>query len=395
MNPLSYKRSICILVQIILVLPGFSQDRYNAILDKFIEKRNGFESMSYRMELKLKTFSDEDTQSFSANVGLVRIPTDTIYGGIFSIQVRDSLWYGYNGIQAMRVVFQDSTIAISDSANTPYAFVKSTWADNFLDYGFLKKGQGPKLFLSNPNIKSSFVDTMFGEWPCLGIFFKLPDEEGIQNQTVFMAIDTLEYMVRNRMYSAFFQENEQYTNWLFKNVKYGQDSVIEKLDNIFEHGFQQLKELNVDTTYEDKQNAYDYSLLAGKFYNRDEAFKLADIKTNFIILDFWYSSCYPCIKGIPSVNRLFRNYKDKGVAVYGVNMVDDEVKSKARLDKFFKNNLMEYAPIMVDPAMAPEIGIRAYPTLLVLDKDYQIVYMEDGFSEELYEKVAAFLDSKL
>ena len=95
------------------------------------------------------------------------------------------------------------------------------------------------------------------------------------------------------------------------------------------------------------------------------------------------------------MNRLYRDYKDKGVAVYGINMIDDEVKSKARLEKFFKNNLMEYPPIMVDPAVATELGVNAYPTLLVLDKDYQVVFMEEGFSEQLYEKVAAFLDARL
>ncbi len=395
MKALSIKRSICIFLQIIFVLSGFAQTRYNVILDKFIEKRNGFESMSYVMELKLKGFSDEDTQSYSAKVELVRILTDTLFGGNFSIQVGDSLWYGYNGSQVMRADLQDSTLTIADIASTPYAFVKSTWADNFLDYGFLKKGQGPKLFLRNPDIKSAFIDTMIGEWPCLGIFFKLPDEDVIQNQTIFMAIDTIEYMVRNRMYSAFFQENEQYTNWLFKDISYGHDSVIQNMDITFEPIIQHVEHYNTDTTYEDQQDAYDYSLLAGKPYNKDDNFRLEDIKTNFIILDFWYSSCYPCIKGIPSVNRLYRDYKDKGVAVYGINMIDDEVKSKARLEKFFKNNLMEYPPIMVDPAVATELGVNAYPTLLVLDKDYQVVFMEEGFSEELYEKVATFLDARL
>ena len=95
------------------------------------------------------------------------------------------------------------------------------------------------------------------------------------------------------------------------------------------------------------------------------------------------------------MNRLYRDYKDKGVGVYGINMIDDEVKSKARLEKFFKNNLMEYTPIMVDPAVATELDVNAYPTLLVLDKDYQVVFMEEGFSEQLYEKVAAFLDTRL
>jgi hypothetical protein len=76
-------------------------------------------------------------------------------------------------------------------------------------------------------------------------------------------------------------------------------------------------------------------------------------------------------------------------------MIDEEVKSKARLEKFFKNNHMEYPPVMVDPTKSTEIGINAYPTLLVLSKDYQIVFMEDGFSEQLYEKVSAFLDANL
>ncbi|MBL0009406.1 MAG: hypothetical protein IPP25_20090 [Saprospiraceae bacterium] len=124
MNPLSYKRSICIFLQIIFVLSGYAQTRYNVILDKFIEKRNGFESMSYVMELKLKGFSDEDTQSYSAKVELVRILPDTLFGGHFSIQVGDSLWYGYNGSQVMRAVLQDSTLTIADIADKPYAFVK-------------------------------------------------------------------------------------------------------------------------------------------------------------------------------------------------------------------------------------------------------------------------------
>jgi thiol-disulfide isomerase/thioredoxin len=167
------------------------------------------------------------------------------------------------------------------------------------------------------------------------------------------------------------------------------------MDVPYNSDFQQMEQYNKDTTSQGIHNAYDYSLLTGKPYNQDDIFRLVDIKANFIILDFWYSSCYPCIKGIPSVNKLYRDYKDKGVAVYGVNMIDDEVKSKARLEKFFKNNHMEYPPVIVDPIKSTEIGINAYPTLLVLNKDYQIVFMEDGFSEHLYEKVSAFLDANL
>lgn len=394
MGTMSGVRLFILLCQASLCLPLMAQDRHSVILEKFIEKRNGYTSMAYDIELKLKGFSDEDTQVYVAKVELVRMLDDSLYGGNFSIQVEDSLWYGYNGNIVMRAVLEDSTIAVADIASSPGAFVKSTWADNFLDYGFLKRGEGPKLFLRNPEIKSTFIDTMFGDWPCLGIFFDLPDEDIITNQVIFMAIDTLEYVVRNRMYSAFFQDNEQYTNWLFNNVSYGHDTDIEQIDIAIESNAASPAQMETNTRYEPKQGTYNYSRLTGKLYNQEEEFRLADIVANYIILDFWYSSCYPCIKGIPSVNRVYREYKDNGVKVFGINMVDDEIKGKARLEKFFKNNLMEYPPVMVDPGLANEIGIRIYPTILVLDKDYQIVFKEEGFSELLYEKVAAFLNTK-
>lgn len=381
----------------VLFIPAIStaQDRELTILQKFVDKRKHFESVSYGMELKLKSFSMEDTSVYHAKVNMIRNPFDTLYEALFTVTIEDTLWYGYDGQKIMRGELESSTLIIGDPVRYLGLFVKSTWVDNFLDYGFLKKGQGPVAYLQNPDIDVTFIDTMIGEWPCLGVNFKMPDEGDIYNRNIFMAIDTVEFVARSRMYSAFFQGNEQYTNWLFEDVHYGQDTSIEELNGTFEKTFIQIKQYIADTTYMDKPSKYNYAMLAGKYYGRDVDFKMEAVKANLIILDFWYTSCYPCIKGIPSVNRLTRDYKDKGVKVFGVNMIDNEVKSKARLEKFFQNNLMEYQPIMVNPEMAAEIGIKSYPTLIVLDKDYNILYLEDGFTEDLYEKVAKVLDANL
>jgi thiol-disulfide isomerase/thioredoxin len=371
------------------------QSRYLLAIEKYIDKRKQYESMAYDIVVKRKSFSMEDTIMLEAKVDLVRNQEDTLYGGIFSIEIEDTLWYGYDGLKIMRGEIASSTLTNADPYRHSGVFVKSTWVDNFLDYGFLKNGEGPKALILNPDIKATFVDTVIGEWPCLGIYFNLPDEGDISNQTIFMAIDTIEYYARSRMYSAFFQGNEQYTNWWFKDSRYGHNTNIQKLDGTYESTFREIVQFNPDTTYETKPSFYDYKQLTGKVYNTNVPFRLSEEKANLYILDFWYTSCYPCIKGIPSVNRLYNDYKDKGVKVFGVNMLDDEVKSKARLEKFFKNNLMEYTPVMVDPQMADQIGIRAYPTLLVLDSNYQIIYMEDGFNEDLYENVSAILEERL
>ncbi len=371
-----------------------SQGNVLELVEKSVNKRSQYESMSYTLDLQFKMFHMEDTLTQTGQVELKRNLNDTIYGGLFIIKL-DTLWYAYDGNQIVEAVLPDSSITIGDAHQHPGLWIKSTWLDNFMDYGFLKMTAGPKVFLNDDSITKEFSDTVIAGWPCQGILFKLPDHEDFSDQRFFVAIDTLEYMVRSRMHSVFYQGNEQYTNWLYTQISYDNKPNIPKLEGDFIATFKKLKQYSSVSSMPEEQPVYDYAQLTGKPYNADDIFQLVDIKTNFIILDFWYTSCYPCIKGIPSVNRLYRDYKDKGVAVYGVNMIDDEVKSKARLEKFFKNNLMEYPPIMVDPAMANEIGIRSFPTLLVLDKDYQIVYMEDGFSEQLYEKVAAFLDTRL
>lgn len=389
---------ICIfslILQFIFQAQIQSQDRQLSIIEKFVYQRNSFSSSSYLIDLKHKSFSDEDTLSYVAHVDLIRNSKDLLYGGLFSIEILDTLWYGYDGHNIMQGSMHDSVLTTGNASTNPGLFVKSTWVDNFIDYGFLKMTPGPMAFINDSSIEKEFSDTTIAGWPCLGILFRLPDEEGFTRQRFFVAIDTIEFMVRNRMYSVSYQDNDQYTNWLYKESIYGTDSTLVRLGEDFLEGFKLVELYSPDLTYRDNINEFDFSLLTGKIYNRDETVNLSDLNATIFILDFWYTSCYPCIKSIPSVNKLYRDYKDRGVAVLGVNMLDDEVKSKGRLDKFFKNNLMEYTPLMVDRRMADQMGISSYPTLLILDKNFHIIHLEDGFSEDLYDKVASVLNENL
>lgn len=47
---------------------------------------------------------------------------------------------------------------------------------------------------------------------------------------------------------------------------------------------------------------------------------LSEVKSKLILLDFWAVWCYPCVKSMPDVKRLYDTYHDKGLEVYAVSL---------------------------------------------------------------------------
>ena len=148
-------------------------------------------------------------------------------------------------------------------------------------------------------------------------------------------------------------------------------------------------------TAEEQKYSYNFSNLNGTILKSGLSVSLQEQPSQFTILDFWYTSCYPCIKSIPQLNEIYAKYKDKGIRLNGVNMIDDLVKSKSKLDKFQTNYPMAYESIMADNSLEQELQLSGFPTLLILDKDLKIIYEEVGFNEHLFEEVSAFLDDRL
>lgn len=374
--------------------PMMGQNRSIIIVDKCLERRSNYESLEYTMELKAKSFSMDDTLVQLANIELIRNSKDSLFGGTLIIDM-DSIWYGYDGQHILKASPQESNLIFVNAAQHPDYYIKGNVVDNFVDYGFLKLSQGLKNYLQEPDILVTFSDTMIGQWPCLGIFFKLPDQESIMNQTFFIAIDTIEYLFRNKMYSAYFQGSQQYTNWDYRQVNYGHNTHIEKLLQSNLAKFENIVQYESDTTRQELLEEFDFKLLTGKVLTKEETFKITDVHSKYIVLDFWYTSCFPCIKSIPSINKVHQVYHDKGVLVIGINPIDDGVKSKARLEKFLLNNPMEYESILVDSQVGDAVCSEGYPTFVILDHNYKVVYKETGYNENLFQEVSFFLDEVL
>ncbi len=371
-----------------------SQPNPQVILDKCVDQREGHQAFTAEVDLELKWFASVDTLRSHADIEMVRAPNDSLFGALIYIEL-DSFMYGYDGHKLIYVNKYNSTVEEGDPVTHAGLWIASTWVNNFVEYGFIGRNQWFRTVLSNPEIRTTTVDTMIGQWPCVGFYFHMPDEGDFTKQYAFVAIDTIEFCVRKRLTSVWFQENQQYQSWTYHNPRFIQQSSIGRLEEGRLSQYTPIGDTFSTKTDSSLHQTILYSLLEGKVLGRDQIFALKDVAADAIILDFWYSSCYPCIQSIPEVNKLCDRYMDKNVKVFGVNIIDDEETNKARIEKYLRNNPMHYETIMADGVQYREWVPDGYPTLLILDKDFHLIHMHTGFSEHMADELSKVIEAHL
>jgi len=126
------------------------------------------------------------------------------------------------------------------------------------------------------------------------------------------------------------------------------------------------------------------------FRNMDgEVIELADQKGKVVFINFWATWCPPCIAEMPSINKLYSNFKDNESVVFMMVDVDNSpVKSQKFMDK--RNfNLPIYTPASPIPSSYME---GAIPTTLVLNKYGKVVLKHEGMGDFSNEEFKTFVN---
>ncbi|MBN2802054.1 MAG: TlpA family protein disulfide reductase [Deltaproteobacteria bacterium] len=124
-----------------------------------------------------------------------------------------------------------------------------------------------------------------------------------------------------------------------------------------------------------------------KISNSNEVIRLSDYKGKVVVLDFWSTTCPPCIAEINVLKRLKEKMGSKDVEFIGLAVGGE---SFARIEKFAKNRMMNYptGPDLRGVA-ATSYKVSSLPTLFIIDKNGVIRDSDVGYQPEtvLVEKI--------
>ncbi|MRM83996.1 TlpA disulfide reductase family protein [Riemerella anatipestifer] len=93
------------------------------------------------------------------------------------------------------------------------------------------------------------------------------------------------------------------------------------------------------------------------------------------LINFWFTKCPPCISEIPSLQKLKEKFGDR------VNFISVTFENQKSIDDFVKKYKYDYKHIPNSKNQIDELGIEAYPTNIILDKNGIIKIVRGEISE--------------
>lgn len=126
--------------------------------------------------------------------------------------------------------------------------------------------------------------------------------------------------------------------------------------------------------------------LAGKIQD------LKDYRGKVVLLNFWATWCPPCIKEIPSLNRLQKKFSTDDFVVLSVD-IGEELKE---IKTFLEHVPADY-PVLVDSesSLVEPWQLRAFPSTYIIDRQGQLRYQYFGGLEWDEPEIIKFLEKNL
>jgi peroxiredoxin len=111
------------------------------------------------------------------------------------------------------------------------------------------------------------------------------------------------------------------------------------------------------------------------------------LKGKIIVLNFWFTSCMPCIAEIPKLNAVYKKYKDNPDVVF----IAITFNRKEKVEKFLQHHPMQYTVIPFDNPTCTKFGVSGFPTNIVIDKTgkYQWISLggHSGIDKEIIKQI--------
>ncbi len=104
----------------------------------------------------------------------------------------------------------------------------------------------------------------------------------------------------------------------------------------------------------------------------NEEINLSKLKGKPTVLNFWFTTCIPCIEEMPVLNQIMNKYKDE------VNFVSVTFETKKSVETFLKTHKFNFIQIAGATEFINKLGIKNFPKNVFIDKNGIVKRIEDG-----------------
>jgi thiol-disulfide isomerase/thioredoxin len=119
--------------------------------------------------------------------------------------------------------------------------------------------------------------------------------------------------------------------------------------------------------------------------------KIEDLKGKVVLLDFWYSTCPPCLKASQFIEEFQTKYADSNFVVLGMNPVDNS----AKISKHYQRWQLNYNSLICTVDLKNILDVNTYPTFILIDSNGMIVYKNSGFSHGLMHEIESEIQNAI
>lgn len=128
-----------------------------------------------------------------------------------------------------------------------------------------------------------------------------------------------------------------------------------------------------------------------KFTSLDkQVWESKQLKGKVVVINFWFTTCGPCIKEIPLLNALVDANKEKPVV-----FIAPGPNEESKITKFLKRNPFNYHIIPNALDYINTVKIENFPTHLIIDKEGIIRQVFIGYENDIKEKLQEAIDKLL
>ncbi len=348
--------------------------------DNCIRKIN---TISYWIDFEMKYLSREDTMTRRSICHLKSAPNDSLNVYHNFVSLMGNHQQVYNGDNILNVNFKDSSSLIINTELYGYGFIKGNTNRELIRYNLFEDSLFLMKLSDTSMMETILEETVFENREVYSVLFKYKDSDQVSNLQSTYFIRKSDFFPIGYKQTLNFQNMLQYKSY--------------SLSNISVNPFFDDRLFDIDYNIIDKAKTKNYvpkerEPLLSNGYNAPEInkktilgkdFRLSDYKGKIVILDFWYRSCYPCIKALPDLQKISSETDSNEIIIIGVNPFD----KKEKIISFLDERDINYTNIYESKSVATDYKVSAYPTLYIIDREGNIHSSHVGWSEEFYNDI--------